>query len=94
VRQALHLFEAPVELRVRLLQGPIGVDPDLARQIHHGEQEITQLIDHRFPYPPSPIPAFSRQLRDLFLYLLQRALRIRPVEADARGVFLESIRLE
>src|SRR2546430_14501196 len=84
-------LEAARELVVRLLQRRAGVDSELAGEIHHGEQEIPQLVFHPFPFPVSRFPL---QLGDLFFHFLHRSRRVRPVEPHAGGPLLQAVRHE
>src|SRR5437667_1165071 len=91
-REPLHCLEPPPELVVRPLERRAGINAQLARQVHDGEQEITDLIPQRMPHPAARIPHLDFELHDLFFHLVERSRRIGPIEPHARRPFLQPIR--
>src|SRR2546422_545991 len=88
LRQPLHCLEAPLELVVGTLEGRARVDRELARDIHDGEQQVADLIFQPFPLPASRFPF---EFCELLLHLLERSLRIRPIEPDPRRALLQPV---
>src|SRR5438270_477394 len=61
--EPLDRLEAAREFAVRLLERGARIDLELARQVHHCEQEIANLIFNRVPFPFSRFPVqFSQFL--------------------------------
>src|SRR5439155_25345114 len=54
--EQLHRLEPPRELVIRPLECGARVDGELAREIHHCEQQIADLIFYPLPFPLSRFP--------------------------------------
>ncbi len=79
----LHRPEALLELGVRLTQGGLGIDAELAGPVDHREQQIAHLLEAML------IRNRVGHFVDLFDDLLSGALRIGPVEAGPSCALLE-----
>src|SRR4029078_9650064 len=77
----LDELEAALELRSRVDERVLGVDAELASEVHDGEQEIAELAVDRGRVAG---PRRRADLVDLLADLVERALPARPVEADLR----------
>src|SRR5439155_143197 len=84
--EPLDRLEAAREFVVRLLECGARIDLELARQVHHCEQEIANLIFNRVPFPFSRFPV---QFSQFLCYLGARSARIRPVKPHVRGALLD-----
>ena len=87
--QILDDLEALLEPQRRVDQRVLGVDVDLASEVHGREQEIAELGVHLGRR------LFGDRLADLFdllFHLVERALPARPVEADLAAPRAELLR--
>lgn len=88
----LHGFEPALELGVRLLQGTLGIQPQLAREAGGCKQQIADLLLEGVG------TGVGGQRRDdfaeLFFELGQDARDVRPVEADACGLLGDPVGTE
>ncbi len=95
MRELLQRREPPAELVVRPRERVVGIDAELARRVHHGEQQIAEFGFDRFPFPATVRESFraSRfpfELRGLFLHFRERPARIGPVESHDGGALLQA----
>src|SRR2546427_2641360 len=85
VREPLQRLEPPAELVVRPRERALGIDAELARQVHDREQQIAEFGFNRLRFPAVVresfrVSRFPFELRGLFLHLRDRPTPLGPAE--------------
>src|SRR5579863_6444733 len=86
-REPLHAAKATLELRIGAAQHSLGIEPEMAAEIHDRKQEVAQLARGLTPGACCRCAARERrvELAELLVDFGTCPRGIRPVEADPRG---------
>ena len=78
--------EAALEFRVGGAQRRLGLDLEMAGEVHRGEQEVADLVARACPWAAAD---FGLDLGDLLAQLGEDRPDVVPVEADLAGLLLK-----